>query len=356
MQDIGSTRRLSIKKKITYASVTTSGLLVAVFFLGELATRSYLLGDVVPALKSFFVAPKVFVRDPDLGFKLNPESKGVNSLGMQHNEVSVTKPSGTYRVLVIGDSVAFDHFGFVRMLSEELREVRGAPVEVINASIPGYTTYQELVFMKRDLMELNPDLVILQYCLNDNYEFLQYLDDSGRWLLTPEAWQAVGIDDEGLLASLTKSSHLLETVRVGIANLPTLTGAAFVWEKRPDFYAAWDDASWPATAAYLAEMKSLLDSEGAQFMVVAVPWEPQLSAEALEKDRAYTLKPQTRLAEICRRIGAPMLDLHPVLSRHREDHLYRDGIHLTERGHRFVANELLAFLRDHELTATRPRP
>jgi hypothetical protein len=196
------------------------------------------------------------------------------------------------------------------------------------------------------LIRFQPDLVILQYCLNDNYAFLHVVDDSGRWLLTPEAERAVGFDYIGPLASVTRSSYLLLTMRVWLAHIDALSGTPFVWEKRPDFYAAWEDSSWPQLDASLTEMKSLLDSIDASFVVVVVPFKPQFSTKALGKDREYTLKPQRRLNEICTRLGVPILDLFPVFSRHRVDELYRDQIHLTERGHRIVADELLTLLRD----------
>jgi lysophospholipase L1-like esterase len=298
-----------------------------------------------------FVRQNVFVPDPDLGFKLNPEAAGVNSLGIRDDEISPVKPPESFRVLVLGDSVAFDDRGFVRHLGEDLHKVRRGSSEVINGSIPGFTTYQELVLLKRNLLPLHPDLLVLQYCLNDNHKFLHFVDDSGRWLITPEADKAVGFDHNGPLASWMKASYLVLTVRLGLAHVGRFTGSPFVWDKMPDFHAAWQDESWPESETYLAEMKELLDSIGAKFMIVVVPFEPQLSREALEADRLYTLKPQTRLMEVSARLGVPILDLFPVFYEHRDENLYRDMIHLTERGHRIAADELLAFLKAEFLTA-----
>lgn len=340
MSDGASTKGLSVRKKIAFAFLTVSGVSAMLLFCGELMVRRAFLGSWRPALASFFRSQNVFVSDPDLGFTLNPARPGANSLGIAHGEISPVKPSGSFRVIALGDSVAFDDFGFVSMIREELPRIRGGPVEVINASIPGFTTYQELLFLRRDLIRFQPDLVVLQYCLNDNYAFLHVVDDSGRWLLTPEAERAVGFDHLGPLAWVTRSSYLLLTIRVWLAHIDALSGTPFVWEKRPDFYAAWKDSSWPQMEASLAEMKSLLDSIDASFIVVVVPFKPQFSPQALEKDREYTLRPQRRLNEICTRLGVPILDLFPLFSRHQVDELYRDQIHLTERGHRIVADEL----------------
>jgi hypothetical protein len=38
---------------------------------------------------------------------------------------------------------------------------------VINAGMPGYTTYQELEFLKLYGLEMEPDLVVLGFVFND---------------------------------------------------------------------------------------------------------------------------------------------------------------------------------------------
>ena len=42
-------------------------------------------------------------------------------------------------------------------------------IEVINAGIPGYTTYQELEFLKIYGLQMEPDLVVLGFVFNDLY-------------------------------------------------------------------------------------------------------------------------------------------------------------------------------------------
>jgi hypothetical protein len=55
-------------------------------------------------------------------------------------------------------------------------------IEIINASTPGYTTYQELIFFKKYILQTNPDIVILAYVLNDNHKFLHKFDAEGNML------------------------------------------------------------------------------------------------------------------------------------------------------------------------------
>jgi len=42
--------------------------------------------------------------------------------------------------------------------------------EIINSAVPGYSTFQELRFLERHGLKLDPDMMILQFCLNDATE------------------------------------------------------------------------------------------------------------------------------------------------------------------------------------------
>lgn len=83
------------------------------------------------------------------------------------------KPEQEYRVLVLGDSVAFgfnlsDDQGFVAQIEQELRRLLPASsVRCINAGVAGYATWQELDLLQETGLSLEPNLVVLQFSLND---------------------------------------------------------------------------------------------------------------------------------------------------------------------------------------------
>ena len=60
------------------------------------------------------------IKDNTLGYRLNPERPGINLLSVRHGEISVPKPEGLYRVIVLGDSIPWDTPGFVTHLREML--------------------------------------------------------------------------------------------------------------------------------------------------------------------------------------------------------------------------------------------
>jgi lysophospholipase L1-like esterase len=362
------TRRLTTRKRVLYAALANAVGFGALFVVGELVTRWHLEGGVRAAIRSFYTTRLTADRthaegwlayDEVLGYKLNPELPGANSLGIGHGEISDVKPSGLFRVLILGDSIAWDRGrvlglpegsrGFVTQVQERFGSLRTGPVDVINAAIPGYTTYQERTLFERDLARFAPDLVILQYCLNDNHRFLHMLNLTGRWLVTPEAERAMLPEGQGWLTSFVRSSYLLMELRVRLSGLQKRAAGRFPWDSNMDMAPAWQDQTWSDFAGHLQAIRDHLIRSGGRLAVVAVPLEAQLDQALLDRDTAYTVKPQRRLAEVCERLGVPLLDLHPAFLANRDRRLYDDGIHLTASGHAVAADQILEFLQARHL-------
>ena len=78
-----------------------------------------------------------------------------------------------------GDNIDDTFVAYVR--SELQNNSRLVPVDVLNAGIPGYTNWQELVFLKKYGLKFRPDLVGVQFCLNDLPKILhQFEVENGR--------------------------------------------------------------------------------------------------------------------------------------------------------------------------------
>jgi len=83
-----------------------------------------------------------------------------------NREVGPKEP-GSYRILFLGDSlIAMGDTSsgelFTQVLERGLDARSADPpnsVEVINAGVPGYTTYQELEFLKIHGLDMRPDMV-----------------------------------------------------------------------------------------------------------------------------------------------------------------------------------------------------
>ena len=111
--------------------------------------------------------------DPRLIYTYKPNECGANSQGYRDREHAFEKPDSTYRIVLIGDSVAEGRdvpadSSFGRVLERTLN-ARGDSLryEVILLARIGYSTSQELVLLEDEAFRYDPDLILWSYCLND---------------------------------------------------------------------------------------------------------------------------------------------------------------------------------------------
>jgi len=97
-----------------------------------------------------------------------------NSLGYRNREFSLAKPSGVYRIVALGGSTTYDvriennDQTFTAQLEKLLKADYGYQnVEVINAGVPGYNSWEMLINLEFRVLDLDPDLVIIYEGTND---------------------------------------------------------------------------------------------------------------------------------------------------------------------------------------------
>ncbi len=350
---------LGIQPKRLVFGIITVFLSVSISMLGvELALRrqvegswSAVFGNLVSGGVPYsnLGSDQWVISDPDLGYRLNPDHPDNNSLGLRNPEIGIKKPAGTKRILVLGDSVAAGADSFVTILRQKLKD----RAQVINGAVPGYTIYQERLYLERDLLRLEPDLVVLQYCTNDNHKFLHRLDPEGQFLITEEARRALLPDQRDPLSWLPGNSYLAFRLRFALLKWRTRQEPGYPWDKMPDLATAWRDESWDEYRQQFLAINKMVENSGGTLAVVVAPLAAQFDPGMLRHDPRYVLKPQSKLAAICRQVQVPMLDLHPVFYKHQGWTLYRgDGIHFNETGHQVTADALTDFLESNRLIPT----
>jgi len=117
---------------------------------------------------------------PYLCYCLNPDFRSDdgldrhNSLGFRGDEFPRAKPPGAFRIACLGGSTTYDtdipdfRNAYPAQLETVLRETYGRrEVQVINAGVPGYTTWDSLLNFEFRVLELDPDLVIVYHSTND---------------------------------------------------------------------------------------------------------------------------------------------------------------------------------------------
>lgn len=284
--------------------------------------------------------------DPELSYRLNPDRQGINSIGIRGPEISLDKPEGIERVVVLGDSVAWPENGFVKLVGDKL----GGKAEMINAAIPGYTTHQERILFERELLKYKPDLVILQVCLNDNHRFLHRFDSRGGMIWSQEAERALLPSKGDPLALLPNWSYLVIRMRLAYMRM-TRPSSRFPWDGAPDFVTGWRDEGWDLFRSEFDQIRKAVESIDGRLSVVVFPFAPQFREDLLAEDPEYVLKPQRTLKQICDEADVPLLDMYPILRDNGDWDLLPDRIHLSEEGHVIAADALYQHLVDHQLVA-----
>lgn len=169
----------------------------------------------------------IYSLKPNLDIRFARARVMTNSCGMRSPERPISKPQGTYRIALLGDSFAFgwgveQSETFAQRLEDNLNQrARGAVrFEVLNFGVPGFSTFQEVALFEERALDFDPDAVLVYFVQNDFGMpfFIRDMNGSGgmlssmkffelgRKLLAPEALQQqiknTGLDPNRALARL----------------------------------------------------------------------------------------------------------------------------------------------------------
>lgn len=114
-----------------------------------------------------------------LGYVLNeayrpPGPNRHNALGFRGEETTLAKPEGVYRIACLGGSTTYTvevedyRLAYPAVMQETLRGIHGhTQVEVINAGVGGYGSWESMLNLQLRVLELDPDLVVVYHGTND---------------------------------------------------------------------------------------------------------------------------------------------------------------------------------------------
>jgi GDSL-like Lipase/Acylhydrolase family len=220
----------------------------------------------------------------------------INAAGQRDDrDLPTEKPQGVFRVVVLGDSFTFGgKVPLEQSFSKSLERALGAfdrsgRYEVVNLAVPGYNTEQEMLALKEAGLPYHPDLVIVNYVLNDGGRMVQLIPRNSRLPLG--------------LRRVLKRSDLVQYVYASVKYLQyRLHGGA---SREADKYTELSAGTpgWEASRAALVEIARLASSARAATLVVVWPMLVDLG-----QDYPHRAKHEFVVSE-CRRLGIPVLDL-----------------------------------------------
>lgn len=286
----------------------------------------------------------------------------ISRQGLRDREIAVPKPSNTYRIIALGDSITEGpgvelNEIFVKLLERSLQaENLTNTVKVINAGMSDYGTQQELIWLRERGLVYEPDLPILDIYLNDSRGFGPppvVVAILNNFLSRRSAFYVSRRDRvrERLVAQASSSSdfrfRFVETwkSRAWVTDSDALTRV--IQDADQDWGMAWNDQEWARIENGLEEIVQLVNQHEIKLLLVIFPVDVQVYAQV---DTPLGLdKPQQKLTAFAQQHGVPVLDLLPVLRDHRDADLFSDQAHLKPEGHRIVANALFQTLHEYEL-------
>jgi lysophospholipase L1-like esterase len=355
----------SLAKRLVFASIPLLVLLAAL----ELWVRALRLDQDCP---NGFSEGAMWACDPILNFRLRPDlvigGKPLNRAGFRTHEFTDKTP-GVFRVLSLGDSCTFGIIASQAQGAEYIREPypqqlerlvteRIGPdrLEVLNAGIAGYNSFQGLMLLRTKLRGLEPDLITVRFGWNDHFMSAEAAGAYGY--REPDNAIVLGLQDLMLRTSLygffRRLNFELQALRAS-ASPPPPIGLPTEWKPnvpREDY------------KHNLRRIVALGRARGAEVWLLTSPHAFVIDLNRGQEEKFpkqslwfNALPTFARLVEIhddynqaTREVGAelhaPVIDMDAVYRGHASEPLFsqRDAPHPTAQGHALEAETLYARL------------
>ena len=279
--------------------------------------------------------------DPDLIWRLKPRLDGIlktNQLGFRDTDY---KNNADYKILLLGDSVSWGdgvrmEQSYPYILEKRLnQDYPRITVEVINAGVPGYSTFQQLIYLKKRGIKLKPNIIIHQFCLNDIVERYSALFEYGGDNMF------LGIDTRssinGLNGFMVKHSRAYEWIIRYLINFKRKKQDYAVINLSKDKLSLELEEAWQLVLNEISQIVQIAKQEEIPYLFVVAPYRFQL------RNPFKTNQPQARLKQFSLKINFKLFDLlDGFYSQHQLStvKLFNDENHFSETGHMLAATLL----------------
>jgi lysophospholipase L1-like esterase len=341
--------------KSTWQKDALIGILITIimFGLAEVGLRFYVQYIVKPVHGSGHDPWEI--SDPEMGFKLKPgyhneeRSIYINSHGFKGAEI-LEKTDGIYRIVALGDSTTFGlntQDGNYPAILQTLLNLAKAEdcnlqFEVINAGVEGYNSGQIFLHFQRDVIPLEPDMILVYAGWNDIYE---------RDPANPDN----EVDKDSLFNRLLEYSFVLKAATRVVLDL-VLPNFETMSEDRQRIY-----ASYISSQLVNNYTKIVVLAQQHDISVVGLTLPSLLGAEdASEHEKLFHYPHYTGnrqllttlwrshnrvILENLSRHNIPVIDLaQSIEAMSGESRYFFDTLHLYEDGYRVIAAIILDYL------------
>lgn len=276
------------------------------------------------------------------GFEVNYKPVSINSLGLRGEERQKHKDK---LILFIGDSVVYGHLigdkdTVPAQLEKQLSTYNGNTIQVMNAGVPGYSTFQEEKFYRYYGHLMKPDIVLIGFCLNDVTERYLRLSEYGG-----DRFFMANVDTEHNINRI-KKIWLNSSIRNALIHLFRDTSKRFEEYRVEKLWKTPEpeniQTSWARVFSEIDSFAKDLTQDNIPFAVIIFPHRTQVAHKGLRI-------PQDRLIEYLKQKNIPYLDLLPFFIQNSTktisaNRFFLDGVHFSSMGADTAAYHIAGFL------------
>ncbi len=286
-----------------------------------------------------------------------------NSLGYRNDEFSLEKPGGVYRIVALGGSSTYDvsikdnAATFTAQLERLLKEDYGYQnVQVINAGVPGYNSWEILVNLEFRVLDLDPDLVIIYENTNDVHarmvEPSAYRgDDLGR----RQAWQVPPValwEHSALLRILSRTMNVTRQVSIDdFVSSPTYVSWPFEYRLSEDNLDPAEILKENPPIYFrrnLENMSAIAKEQGVTILLTTWAHSPYLKDYAAQDYYQHGFQENNDVVqEVAADQQVPLFDFAEVMPQ--EAIYWADGRHVNEAGALVKARLFAEFIHEQGL-------
>jgi lysophospholipase L1-like esterase len=318
------------------------------------------------------------MHDPDSGAEIEMVT---NNLGFRGSDIGEKDP-GVYRIVVLGDSFTMgvgipDEDAYPRLIERALNKSGNGKYEVINCGIVSYTPLLEYLLLKKYIVLLEPDMVILNFDMSDLLQEYVYR----RIAKTDESGVVTAVD--GYREYNTRINSVYLKIIMFIRRNLFVTSSIFeILGKQPEDEEELDlnvaavverenrkllvhtlDVPQPEESPQMYGMvedsilraKRLCDMYGCVFVLSVYPWGHQVNNREWMPGRYNFIPEEARvsdrtveeLARFARQNGIVFFDAFPSFRGYKggEPLYFRENPHWASAGHRIMAESLAEFVQ-----------
>jgi lysophospholipase L1-like esterase len=339
----------NVRRKVVFS--------LTAFFLAAVGT--ILILEIIFRLAGLFMPPifklseikgLVFEQKPGMVYRVGDYCVRLNREGFRDKDFLLKKKRGVTRIAALGDSMTMsiampENRTYARLLEKQLNESGGRRrFEVYNMGVGGYNTAQEWLTWKHKAEKYQPDLVIVQFLLNDlTYAYPVYMGNDTVGLLKlflndhSRVYRMLSLVKNNLLGKIGPAGNTDDAADPAPPPAgPDLIAAVYTPDGK--FFKDWGTA---------AARFGKLNGSGTPVLFVVFPW---LTYPGIERGAPYPYYEfHRRIEKVLSREGIRYIDVTPTLLAKGDPTSYmvsRQDFHLNTKAHRIIAGLLVPEIKN----------